>query len=100
MWPVLVDLEVLLPHLDGLCVERVECGTDSVTISARPRAAEAVCPRCQDCSARVHSRYVRRLSDGALGGRPVTILLTVRRFFCSNPVCKAATFVEQIDGLS
>jgi hypothetical protein len=30
-----VDLEVLLPHLGGLCVERVECGPDSVTISAR-----------------------------------------------------------------
>lgn len=100
MWPVLVDLEVLLPHLDGLCVELVEYGPDSVTISARPHAAEAVCPRCQHSSARVHSRYVRRLSDGALGARPVMILLAVRRFFCSNPVCEAVTFAEQIDGLS
>ncbi|HEY0692574.1 MAG TPA: ISL3 family transposase [Kribbella sp.] len=100
MWPVLVDLEVLLPHLGGLCVDGVECGTDSVTISARPRAAGAICPRCQNCSARVHSRYVRRLSDRALGGCPVTILLAVRRFFCGNPDCEAATFAEQIDGLS
>jgi hypothetical protein len=32
-----VDLEVLLPHLAGLCVERVECEPGSVTISARSR---------------------------------------------------------------
>ena len=48
----------------------------------------------------MHSSYVRRLSDGALGGRPVVISLTVRRFFCVNPDCAVTTFAEQVDGLS
>jgi transposase len=48
----------------------------------------------------VHSRYVRRLSDGALGGRPVVIVLVVRRFFCVNPDCTVRTFAEQVGGLS
>jgi transposase len=48
----------------------------------------------------VHSRYVRRLSDGALDGRPVVILLVVRRLFCVNPDCVVRTFAEQVEGLS
>ncbi len=51
-------------------------------------------------SERVHSRYVRRVSDEPVGGRPVTIVLTVRRFYCRNADCAAATFVEQVEGLS
>jgi hypothetical protein len=48
----------------------------------------------------VHSRYVRRLSDGAFDGRPVVILLVVRRLFCVNPDCVVRTFAEQVEGLS
>ena len=91
---------MLLPHLGGRCINRVECGTGSVTISARSRAVDAICRRCGACSARVHSSYVRRLSDGARGGRPVVISLTVRRFFCVNADCAVTTFAEQVDGLS
>jgi hypothetical protein len=29
--------------------------------------------------ARVHRRYARRVADGAAGGRPVVICLTIRR---------------------
>ena len=48
----------------------------------------------------MHSRYVRRVSDAPVGGQPVTIVLTVRRFYCRNADCVAATFVEQVEGLS
>lgn len=51
-------------------------------------------------SERVHSRYVRRVSDEPVGGQPVTIVLAVRRFYCRNADCVAATFVEQVEGLS
>ncbi|MGW3472871.1 ISL3 family transposase [Saccharopolyspora sp. NPDC000995] len=95
-----VDLKELLPHLGGLCVERVECGSDSVTICARSRTAEVSCPACGVRSGRVHSRYVRRLSDGVLGRRPVVIALTVRRFVCLDARCTAKTYAEQVDGLS
>ncbi|WP_281259116.1 transposase family protein [Amycolatopsis sulphurea] len=55
---------------------------------------------CGSWSERVHSRYLRRVSDEPVGGRPVTIVLTVRRFYCRNADCAAATFVEQAEGLS
>jgi transposase len=48
----------------------------------------------------VHSGYVRRVQDGPAGGRPVVIHLAVRRFFCGNPACPAATFAEQVAGLT
>jgi transposase len=48
----------------------------------------------------VHSRYARRVADGAAGGRPVVICLTVRRLFCGNPGCAAVTFAEQAEGLT
>jgi hypothetical protein len=58
-------------------------------------------PTVWSLPARVHSRYVRRLSDGAVGGRPVVIVLVVRRFFCVNPDCPVTTFAEQqVEGLS
>jgi transposase len=48
----------------------------------------------------VHSRYQRRLADATAGGRPVMIRLIVRRFFCDAPDCRAATFAEQVEGLT
>jgi len=48
----------------------------------------------------VHGGYARTVADGAAGGRPVLIVLQVRRFRCGNPVCPAVTFAEQAAGLS
>ncbi|WP_281291972.1 transposase family protein [Streptomyces tailanensis] len=42
---------------------------------ARASAQRAACPACGTVSGRVHSRYVRRLSDTAVAGRPVLIEL-------------------------
>jgi transposase len=47
-------------------------------------------------STRVHSRYQRRLTDTALGGRPVEIQLQVRLFVCTQQSCATRRFAEQI----
>jgi transposase len=93
-------LAVLFPHLAGLCVHRVEDAGDAVMIVASCRAQAACCPRCGQESARVHGGYARMVADGAAGGRPVLIVLQVRRFRCRNPACPAVTFAEQAGGLS
>jgi transposase len=51
-------------------------------------------------STRVHSRYRRHLADLPVPGRPVTLWLTVRRFFCDHLDCSTLTFVEQVPGLT
>jgi hypothetical protein len=48
----------------------------------------------------VHGGYARMVADGAAGGRPVLIVLQVRRFRCRNPQCPAVTFAEQAERLS
>src|SRR5579864_8292634 len=95
-----VLLAVLFPHLAGLRVHQVEDTGDAVMISASCRAEAACCPRCGQYSARVHGAYARVVADGAAGGRPVLIVLQVRRFRCRNPECPAVTFAEQAAGLS
>src|SRR5690348_3573884 len=92
-------LTMLFPHLAGLRVHRVEDAGDAVVISASCRAASACCPRCGTPSSRVHGGYARMVADGAAGGRPVLIALSVRRFRCLQPSCPRATFAEQAEGV-
>lgn len=69
-------------------------------IWCRAVAVMAECGACGAPSSRVHGRYQRTLNDLAVGGEPVVIRLTVRRFLCRNAVCDQRTFAEQIPGLT
>ncbi len=95
-----ISMELLLPHLAGAVVETAVLNAQMLCIWARARAEHGACPRCGQLSSQEHSRYGRRLADQPTGGHRVMIRLTVRRFFCGNPQCPAATFAEQIDGLT
>jgi transposase len=93
-------LDVFFPHLADLQVDKVEDLGNAVLITARSRAADAACHRCGLSSARVHSRYRRRLHDLAAGGRAMLIDLEVRRFFCGNLACELRTFAEQVPAVT
>ena len=90
----------MLPHLDGVVLDDVRQGPGGVRLAARVRASTADCARCGQPAARVHSSYRRHLSDAPISGRPVAVVLRVRRFFCDNAGCKARTFAEQVPGLT
>lgn len=98
--PGAVELGILLPHLAGVIVEEVAVAAGLLVVMARARASEAACTTCGTVSGRVHSRYSRQLADAAVGGRPVAIVLAVRRFFCPAPGCRRTTFAEQVQGLT
>ncbi|MCG5214713.1 ISL3 family transposase [Streptosporangium sp. KLBMP 9127] len=89
---------MLLPHLAGVEVERVEQTAGGVWIWARTRSVAVTCPGCGSSSSRTHSRYRRRLADTAVGGREATIVLQVRRLFCDEMPCDRKTFAEQVPG--
>ncbi|MDF3294356.1 ISL3 family transposase [Streptomyces silvisoli] len=87
-------------QVEGVVVESVIPDGELVVVRARTAAGQAACPACGTASARVHSRYVRRLADSSVGGRPALIELRVRRFRCSQQGCSQATFAEQVAGLT
>ncbi|MFF7266768.1 transposase family protein [Streptomyces sp. NPDC008159] len=87
-------------QVEGVEVENAAREGELLTIRARTSAEQAACPACGTLSSRVHSRYVRRLADSAVGGRPVLIELQVRRIRCRERACRQATFAEQVDGLT
>ena len=60
---------------------------------------KAACPACGVFSARVHSRYERRLADMAVGGQDLTIHLRARRFLCGSSSCDRKTFAERFPEL-
>lgn len=82
-------------------IETITRTDDSIVqIQARARRSTGICPGCGQRSSRLHSRYRRSLADAPVGGQPVRIVLSVRRFFCPNTGCERRTFAEQIDGLT
>ena len=93
-------LLMLFPHLRGLRILRVEDTGQAVAIRACCRAACARCPSCGAVSARIHGGYARVVADGAAGGRPVLIILAVRRFRCLDRSCTKVTFAEQVQDLT
>ena len=91
----------LFPHLSTSCViDQVGSAGGVVQLFAHARASEARCPRCGQSSARVHSHYTRCLWDLPCSGRPVQVVVVVRRFRCATPGCPQTTFAEPLAGLT
>lgn len=94
-------LKAVFPHLERVLVEEVSPEGGVLRIVARTAESVPVpCPDCATPSVRRHSGYQRRLADGAVGGRQVSIELTIRRLFCDDQGCVRVTFAEQVDGLT
>jgi transposase len=94
-------LVMLFPQLAGLDIVRVEdLGAGGVRVTARTATAAAACRVCGQASSSGHDRYARWLRDVPCGGRPVEVLVSVRRFRCLNAACPAATFAEQVPALT
>lgn len=68
-------------------------------VGARVSGTSAFCPSCQQPSRRVHSFYTRAPADLPLGGYPVQLQLSVRRFYCHHATCEKRTFTEQLPEL-
>jgi transposase len=71
----------------------------SITLVMTSTQSTAVCPLCQQTSAKVHSQYCRTLADLPWANFPVHIQLNTRRFFCRNPACTRAIFTERLPEL-
>ena len=84
----------------GLAIESTVEAGDAILVTAGATASCARCPLCQVLSRRVHSWYVRHVSDLPCTGRRVRLHLTTRRFRCDEPSCTRRIFAERFkDGV-
>lgn len=79
----------------GLVVESVTEIEDGIIVLARAAEPERPCPLCGIRSRRIHSRYVRTVSDLPCAGRRVELRLMARRFVCGAPFCRRKIFAER-----
>jgi hypothetical protein len=80
----------------GLVVDHIEVGA-GLTITARPKAASARCPRCDGVPSPIHSRNTRTQSDLPVAGRRVVITVSVCLFRCVGPEYRTKIYVERLE---
>jgi Transposase/zinc-finger of transposase IS204/IS1001/IS1096/IS1165/IstB-like ATP binding protein len=81
----------------GFVVENATYDGATTVITVRRASRSSLCPRCGTSSGRIHSRYLRRVSDLPLAGRPVRLVVVARRFRCGADLCGRRIFTERFE---
>ena len=66
-----------------------------IKIEVESIAEQVACPYCKETSDKIHSKYIRKLSDLPIQGKKVKLLLHNRKYFCVNLDCQHKTFAER-----
>ena len=69
----------------------------TTVITVRRASSLSSCPGCGMSLGRIHSRYLRRVADLPLAGRPVRLVVMARRFRCRSDLCGRRIFTERFD---
>ena len=93
--PANLRISSLIPA--GLIVDSVMQAGDTIFVTTHAGAKTATCSLCGLRSSRVHSRYVRRVSDLPCSGRAVCLRVVARRFYCTVSHCRRRIFAERFD---
>lgn len=86
----------LFPTPDGLEVTATTVTPSELVVSLVSLRPTSICPQCSTMSSRIHSTYVRHPRDLPCIGRPVRVLLTVKKFVCGCPTCPQKLFAERL----
>lgn len=86
----------LLPKFPGLRLGDIAVEAETVLLSVASTCPSAACPVCENSSDRLHSHYLRTVTDLPWGGRSVRLSLRARRFRCSDPRCPRKIFAERL----
>ncbi len=91
-----MPLSRLLPLPEGLEITAISDASDVVVVRVISRRSSSCCPVCGASSSAVHSSYRRKPADLPCLGRPLRLLLTVKKFFCRVANCPRNVFVERL----
>jgi len=89
---------LIFPDLPDVQVEEVEVAVE-ITLTLRTTSPMAPCPSCGTPSSHIQSRYTRTLRDLPSSGRPIRLIVHVRRFFCKESACAQKIFAERLPEL-
>jgi len=89
---------IIIPDIPSIEVEEVEVA-EGITLTLRTTSETSSCPSCGTQSSHVQSRYTRTLRDLPSIGRPIRLIMHVRRFFCKKRTCAQKIFVERLPEL-
>jgi transposase len=89
---------IIFLDLPDVEVEGVEVA-EEITLTLRTVSPTALCPTCETASSRIQSRSTRTLRDLPSIGRPLRLIMHVRRFFCQKSTCAQKIFVERLPEL-
>jgi transposase len=91
-----MDTAALLADPAAIRLDCVRPSPGAITLVVKTTVPAAECPRCGRGSARVHSRYLRRVAVLPWHGVAVMLELHTRRFRCQNGLCTQHIFCERL----
>ncbi len=86
----------LLSLPEGIQIEQIRVIENGLVIEVAATTPTSCCPLCSQPSSSIHCHYRRTLRDAPCAGRPVQLLLTMRKFSCRNPYCERKVFAERL----
>src|ERR1700755_3246164 len=91
-----MDASTLLADPTSIRLQKIITHSSSLTLVVKTTQAQAECPRCHRPSTRVHSYYIRSVTDLPWHGVSVQLELRTRRFRCRNSLCTKRVFCERL----
>jgi transposase len=94
-----MEASQFFPLGEGLELTQMEQHEDQLVLHVTATSPSALCPLCQQPSARLHSRYRRVVKDLPCVGQHIRLILHVRKFFCDAADCVRKVFAERLPHL-
>src|SRR5918993_5054142 len=91
-----MDSSTLLADPTAIRLEKIIQHPSSLTLVVKATQPRPECPRCRRPSSRLHSYYMRRVTDLPWHGVAVRLELRARRFRCRNSLCTKRIFCERL----
>ena len=95
-----MNTTTLLPDPSRFRLEYIAGAAHTVTLLVTSLQTTVHCPLCDCAAAGVHSWYHRTLADMPWNQVAIRMHLSVRKFFCGNPLCARVIFTEPLPGFA
>jgi hypothetical protein len=89
----------LFPLPEALEITSISDTPEEVVVRVTSHRTSSRCPLCGVSSSSIHSSYRRKPRDLPCAGRPIRLVLTVKKFVCRQAQCPRKIFTERLPDL-